>query len=568
MKIISSSRRRHYLARVGIFLITVALIAGTVGCGPTGIRIRDWYDLDAVRDNLGGSYILMNDLDSTTAGYEELASPTANEGKGWEPIGFLNPWNGMDGFRGTFDGQGHEIRNLFINHSPFGFDVGLFGVVDPGGIVQNIGVVNADVTGYGHVGGLVGANGGTVSNSYSTGSVTGDGHVGGLVGANGGTVSNSYYNYDEVLINGQHIITIGALFGEDFEEWLANDEFLDVNDRLSQENGYYVVNNVTDFKELLAFSQDGSLKFRLKNDLDLSDEPNFYIPYFVGEFDGNGHKISNLSVNFGFVSLVGLFGYLAPGGKVTQVGVEDVNITGDSLVGGLMGTNAGTVSYCHSTGNVTGDADVGGLMGSNVGTVSDSYSTGNVIGTELVGGLLGFSRGNVINSYFTGSVTGHGCWVGGLVGYSEGTVSDSYSTGNSTGEDGIGGLVGRNFGAVSNSYSTGSVTGYHSVGGLVGVSEGTVSNSYSTGNVTGTEWVGGLVAENDGTVSNSFWDTETSGQSTSDVGTGKNTTEMMDIATFSGAGWNIVAVAPSETNDAYTWNIFDKQTYPFLSWQS
>jgi hypothetical protein len=95
-----------------------------------------------------------------------------------------------------------------------------------------------------------------------------------------------------------------------------------------------------------------------------------------------------------------------------------------------------------------------------------------------------------------------------------------------------------------------------------------VSNSYSTGNVTGTEWVGGLVAENDGTVSNSFWDTETSGQSTSDVGTGKNTTEMMDIATFSGAGWNIVAVAPSETNDAYTWNIFDKQTYPFLSWQS
>ena len=555
------------MARIIIFLIALALITGMAGCGPTGIRIRDWYDLNAVRDNLGGSYILMNDLDSNTAGYEELASPTANEGKGWEPIGFLNPWNGMDGFRGTFDGQGHEIRNLFINHSPFRFDVGLFGVVDPGGIVQNIGVVNADVTGFMSVGGLVGANGGTVSNSYSTGNVAGDGHVGGLVGVNGGTVSNSYYNYDEVLINGQHIITIGALFGEDFEEWLANDKFLDVNDRLSQENGYYVVNNVTDFKELLAFSQDGSLKFRLKNDLDLSDQPNFYIPYLVGEFDGNGHKISNLSFNFDFVSLIGLFGCLAPGGKVTDLGVEDVNITGDSLVGGLMGSNAGTVSYCHSTGNVTGDADVGGLMGSNVGTVSDSYSTGNVIGTELVGGLLGFSRGNVTNSYFTGSVTASGCWVGGLVGYSEGTVSDSHSTGNSAGEDGIGGLVGRNFGAVSDSYSTGSVTGYHSVGGLVGVSEGTVSNSYSTGSVTGTEWVGGLVAENDGTVSNSFWDTETSGQSTSDGGTGKNTTEMQDIATFSGAEWDIITVAPGETNDAYTWNIIDKQTYPFLSWE-
>jgi hypothetical protein len=72
---------------------------------------------------------------------------------------------------------------------------------------------------------------------------------------------------------------------------------------------------------------------------------------------------------------------------------------------------------------------------------------------------------------------------------------------------------------------------------------------------------------NYGTVSNCFWDTETSGQSTSDGGTGKTTAEMKSIATFSGAGWDIIAVAPGETNDAYTWNIIDKQTYPFLSWE-
>jgi hypothetical protein len=34
MKMILSSKRRHYLAGVSIFLITVALIAGMVGCGP------------------------------------------------------------------------------------------------------------------------------------------------------------------------------------------------------------------------------------------------------------------------------------------------------------------------------------------------------------------------------------------------------------------------------------------------------------------------------------------------------------------------------------------------------
>ena len=33
MKIIPGSRRRHYVARFSIFLVTVALIAGVVGCG-------------------------------------------------------------------------------------------------------------------------------------------------------------------------------------------------------------------------------------------------------------------------------------------------------------------------------------------------------------------------------------------------------------------------------------------------------------------------------------------------------------------------------------------------------
>ena len=95
-----------------------------------------------------------------------------------------------------------------------------------------------------------------------------------------------------------------------------------------------------------------------------------------------------------------------------------------------------------------------------------------------------------------------------------------------------------------------------------------MSNSYSTGSVTGYDYLGGLVGANEGTVNDSFWDTETSGQATSNGGTGKNTAEMKDITTFSGAGWDIIAVAnPSTRNTDYIWNIVDDQTYPFLSWQ-
>jgi len=302
-----------------------------VGCGGRPpIEIRDWYDLDAIRDNLGGHHILMNDLDSTTAGYAELASETANQGKGWEPIGTLD-----DEFTGIFDGQGYEISDLFINR-PDEYYVGLFGYVN-GGVIQDVGVVNADVTGGVLVGGLVGANSGTVGNSYSSGNVTGYWRVGGLVGGYKGTVSNSY---------------------------------------------------------------------------------------------------------------------------------SSANVAGDVSVGGLVGYYSGTVSNCYSTGNVTGSLEVGGLMGINLdnGVVSNCYSTGNVTGSPSAGGLVG-----------------------------------------------------------------------HSV---------------------------------DGTVSNSFWDTETSGQSTSAGGTGKNTTEMKDITTFSGATWDIIAVAnPSTRNPSYTWNIVDDETYPFLSWQ-
>jgi hypothetical protein len=409
---------------------------------------------------------------------------------------------------------------LYINRPDEDF-VGLFGYVEQSGVIKDIGVVNCTVIGYDDVGSLVGWNVGDISNSYSTATVTGSSEVGGLVGRNWGTVnvsystgnvtgevsvgglvgwneasaasvvsnsystgnvtgnrrvgglvgwddsivSNSFYNYDKVLINGENIITIGALFSEDFDQWLANDKLLDVNERLSQENGYYLINNVSDFKQLLAFGQNDTLKFRLTNDLDLATEPNVYIPYFAGEFDGNGHKISNLSFNFDFVSPVGLFGQLAAlGGKVSQVGVENVSITGDECVGGLVGRNL-------------------------YSTVSNSYSTGSVTGNEVVGGLVG------LNPY------GH----------------------------------------VSNSYSSGSVTGNEVVGGLVGLSWGTVSNS--------------------------FWDTETSGQSTSAGGTGKTTAQMKNIATFSGAAWNITAVALNETNPAYIWNIVNNVTYPFLSWQ-
>jgi len=507
MRRIFSSKRDSFPVRFGIFLIIAALITGFPSSYSVdgnnnqpseNLEIYTWYDLDDIRYNLSGDHILMNNLNSTTEGYEELASPTANEGKGWQPIGYSTPGvvscmaarPGEDyGLFGTLDGQGHEIRDLFINRSDEN-NVGLFYYIR--GRIINLGLTNVTVTGSGNVGSLVGWNEGTVDNSYSIGNVAGESTVGGLTGSNRGTVLNSYSSGN---VNGSSCV--GGLAG----------------------SMYY-----------------GSVE--------------------------NSHSMCSV------------------------IGVDDV--------GGLLGYSySGTVSNSYSTGNVTGDSDVGGLLGLNGwkaasgSNIYDCYSGGNVDGSLRVGGLVGHNYyGTVSNSYATGNVTGDSD-VGGLVGVNswevgnreENAVRGSYSTGNINGNQHVGGLVGHNYnyGTVSNSYATGNVTGDSDVGGLVGLNGldvmqtgGRIRNSYSTGNVNGNQDVGGLVGHTvlHSTVLNSFWDTETSGLSTSDGGTGKNTTEMKNITTFSGVGWNITAVSNTTMRDtSYIWNIVNNVTYPFLSWQ-
>ena len=173
-----------------------------------GREIRDWYDLDAIRNNLYGSHTLMNDLGATTPGYGELASQTADEGKGWQPIG---TWS-LSSFTGTFDGQGHEIRDLFINR-PDQSPVGLFGFTGEEGIIKDTNILDVKATGYYYVGGLVGFNNGLVTNSYSTGNVSGVvGMVGGLVGKNSGTVSKAYSSASVI-----GVVNTGGLVGDNWD---------------------------------------------------------------------------------------------------------------------------------------------------------------------------------------------------------------------------------------------------------------------------------------------------------------------------------------------------------------
>jgi hypothetical protein len=152
------------------------------GSSSSPYEIRTAIDLQAMQEDLSANYTVVNDIDAS-------GTVNWNNGQGFDPVGTYGFEQATE-FTGSFDGQNHTISNLSINRLDY---VGLFGAIDAGVEVKNVGVINVNINGEKYVGGLVGRNYGTVSNSYSTGNVTGESYtVGGLVGDNEGNISNSY----------------------------------------------------------------------------------------------------------------------------------------------------------------------------------------------------------------------------------------------------------------------------------------------------------------------------------------------------------------------------------------
>ncbi len=145
-------------------------------------------------------------------------------------------------------------------------------------------------------------------------------------------------------------------------------------------------------------------------------------------------------------------------------------------------------------------------------------------------------------------------YSGGLIGRSDSTtVSQCYTTGSIVGGSVVGGLAGKVVSSsVINSYSRVNVNGSMTFAGLIGVNHSSnCTNSYSTGSVRSIPTGGGLIAStlSGGTTTNCFWDTQTSGYSSSDGGTGKTTAEMKDYNTFIAAGWDFVSESANGNSD-------------------
>ena len=118
--------------------------------------------------------------------YFKLTADIDLKNEEWTPIGtkvYTDEFGHSEGryFKGTFDGDGHQIANLTITgRNEY---VGLFGYVR-NATIQNCNVAG-EVSGYNAVGGIVGAVDGKTNNILNCsfqGNVTGNMYVGGIVG--------------------------------------------------------------------------------------------------------------------------------------------------------------------------------------------------------------------------------------------------------------------------------------------------------------------------------------------------------------------------------------------------
>ena len=263
---------------------------------------------------------------------------------------------------------------------------------------------------------------------------------------------------------------------------------------------------------------------------------------FRGNFNGNGHIISNLWIKRPSTDYIGMFGKIDDNAEILNLKLENAEYVGNDYVGGIVGYcyNANSITSCEFNGKISGNDYIGGICGYNFNdgydtTISDCFTDSHIKGRDYIGGICGYNK--VYNNYFYNddrlrpsvsncisynNIDGRD-YIGGIYGYacsdsrriSSGnrysyiTISDCYSYNHINGNSYIGGIYGysysydRNFTyhseiTTSDCFTNGIIKGNESIGGIVGYIEQNmgslgISKCYSNNSIIeGKNCVGGI----------------------------------------------------------------------------
>lgn len=352
-----------------------------------------------------------NEDGTTETIFQELS-----KGKGFLPIG-----NSDKPFKGAFDGQNHEINNIYINsNSDY---VGLFGYINSGE-VRNISV-SGDISSTGSfVGGIIGYvkdSTYNIVNCKSNVNINGNSYVGGILG----DLNTNSLSIINCTNSGEIIGTsnIGGILGC-------------VATGTTYAMGNWEIINCYNDGEITGSGNTGGLIGYSSGNIKVSSSCNFGNIYII---PSNYNIASNIGGIEGYVYYFASFNDCYNYGNISQndTSLESITI---SNVGGIAGTinQSQGMSYCGNNGDILtiNGSYLGGLVGRGLEgfKIEKSYNSGNIFGKNHISGMANF-EGDLQNVMNTGDITfSEPSFVSGLVSAQDsistpGTMKNSINTG-------------------------------------------------------------------------------------------------------------------------------------------
>lgn len=417
-----------------------------VSTGEQLAGIQDYKDKHQDSNILSYNFALKNDIDaSNVRDYNAIGTGSA--------------------YTGTFDGRDNRIIGLDTTKTTDGSgqtlaNAGIFDTIGADGTVEDLRVYSGTFSGTSNAGAVAGVNNGKISNVTAFGNVvdvnnqTGNdsSYAGGIAGMNSGSIDNAS--------------AIGT----------ATQSSKDIAENAKAAAGG------------IAGLNSGTIS---------NSNANSAVNASAGNATALG-GVAGVNTDTGTLNNVDSLGVTTGVYKV-----QGQNTLYSDNVGGIAGTNSGTVTNVYNESIVSGRDNVGGILGVNTATAAEGEDSpvSNVANASRV---TGEANPNAAEDKDKTSD-----YVGGLVGSNEGSITNGRNNGEITGNNYVGGLVGSN-GADSTltnlvNDSAAAITGDNYVGGIAGSNAGTISaenqtNLINRGSITGQNYVGGVAGENIGTI--------------------------------------------------------------------
>lgn len=507
----------------------------------TYIWVSDGEQLQGINntgaDGLDFNYALKGDIN-------------ASDVQGYEAIG------GTTGFTGTFDGRGNRVIGLTVNATDSTnnkTNAGIFSTVGEGGVVKNVNIYSGNFTGTDNAGSVAGMNSGRIENVTGFGNtvtVTGaSGNAGGIVGVNNGKsdfaasdsgastlTGNGIYDVQNVgsVIAGGNKVVAGGLVG--LNAGALGNSYSD--SAVTVKPGVTLDKDTTALGGVVGVNtENGDVRYVDSLGITNGGTNSSNVGGIIGVNKGNMYSGYNESIVSGKNNVGGIIGDNDGGSNYTKkedgtvtwskgtvenvVNATGVTGTGD-YVGGLVGTNIGSVENGRNNGTITGHDYVGGLVGNNADVNSilsnlTNDSSAEILGVKYVGGIAGSNSGTIsatddalINR---GSITGHR-YVGGVAGTNTGTITNTNNdvelnvntTITDEAHEYFGGVVGQNSGTIESATNRADIVAKDAkyVGGIVGYNtkDGKLQGmgNSNEGRVEGASYVGGVAGKNEASI--------------------------------------------------------------------